>query len=154
MAEVLTFPEGELWWVQASGSGRTWATAATPTSGLFAYVQDGSTFTSAMQITTIMERGVPDHYKFLQRDTIGLTFNIQWTGGRPSAASGGGASMPMLHLELKSKRSEHPGSAFYHQFHGVPIQSLQFTENGAGNTLALNTMALSMNGPTGSGYLS
>lgn len=151
--EVRTFAEGELWWVQASGSGRTWATASAPASGFLAYVQAGMGYTSAQKFAVIKERGIPDHYKFTERDPIELSFQCLSTGGMPSAASGSGASVPMLHLELRHERAENPASGYYEQFHGVPIQSLAFKENPDGNTIDFKSMALAMNGPTGSGYL-
>jgi hypothetical protein len=154
MSEVRNFSEGELWWVQASGSGRVWATASAPASGLLGYVQAGFSYTSAAKYTPIMERGIPDHWKFTERSPIDLSFTMLSTGGVPAAASGSGASVPMIHLELKHKRPEHPGSAFYEQFHGVPIESLVFKEAAEGNTIDCKFRALGMNGPTGSGFLS
>lgn len=154
MPEVRTFAEGELWYVQASGSGKTFATASAPVSGLLGYVQAGMSYGSAAKYQAIMERGVPDHWKFVERTPIDLSFSFLWTGGIPSAASGTGASVPMWHLELKHKRAENPASAYYEQFHGVPIESLNFKENADGDTIEFKSRALAMNGPTGSGYLS
>lgn len=152
MAEVRVKAEGELWWVQASGSGRTWATASAPSSGQYAYVES-FTYTSARRIFTVADRGIPDHHKHVGTDPINLTLNYLWTGGAPSAASGSGASFPMVHLEYRASAKETPTTGVYYQFHGVPLHSLQWTENENGNAMNLPLMALAMNGPTASGYI-
>lgn len=154
MAEVRTFAEGTLRAVQASGSGRTWATASAPTSALFGYVQEGFTFTSGRTVQTIMERGVPDHHKITQREVINGSFTMQWTGAVPLPGTASGASVPMWHLEHKALTPEAgSGSAVYTQIHGAVIQSIGFTE-GSPDTLNISFVALATNGPTGSGYLS
>jgi predicted membrane GTPase involved in stress response len=153
MAEARIFAEGTLRCVQASGSGRTWATASAPTSALFGYVQEGFTFTSGRAVITIFERGVPDHHKVTQKEVINGSFTMQWTGSIPSAVSGSGASVPMWHLEHKAAAPENGGTGVYHQLHGVVVQSIGFTE-GSPNTVNVSFVALAMNGPTGSGYLS
>ncbi len=147
--------EGSLWWVQASGSGRTWATAATPNSGLVGYVTDFS-FSSAATITTIMERGTPDHHKLTERSRIEPTFSFLWTGtnARPTA-TGTGASVPMFHLEFKAIRPEDfAGSGYFYQFHGCAAQSIDFKEAKEGDNISMKIACLAMNGPTASGYLS
>lgn len=152
MAEIRTMREGELRFVQASGSGRSWATAASPVSGIFAFVRSMN-YTSGATINQVSERGIPDHHKLVSRQAIQVTVNCAWTGGVPSAASGSGASVPLFHLEYRASAAETPTTGQYIQFHGVPLQSYQWTE-GDEDTMAYTFVALACNGPTGSGYLS
>lgn len=153
MAEVRVMSEGTLRVVQGSGTGRTWATASSPVSGLLAFVQSFS-FTSGQTITTIKERGIPDHHKMTEKDPIDVTFECLWTGAFPSAATASGASIPHFHLEHKAVAGEIGAtSGFYHQFHGCALQSIQWTEQAEGNRINLSFRALAMNGATGSGYL-
>jgi hypothetical protein len=144
--------EGELRFVQASGSGRTWATGTSPVSGIFAYVRSMS-YTSGATINVVNERGIPDHNKLVSRQPIAVTVNCAWTGGIPSAASGSGASVPMFHLEYRASAAETPTTGQYLQFMGVPLVSTQWTE-GDEDTMAFTFQALAMVGPTGSGFLS
>ncbi len=156
MPEVRTFREGELRFVQASGSGRAWATGATPVSGIFAYVQSFS-YTSARAVTTIMERGIPDHHKETEKSPIDVTFQVLWanTGQIASAASAAGATMPMVHFEYRASAQEvGAGSGYYIQFHGNALKDLKFGEAKEGSTFDVSTVALGMNGPTASGFLS
>lgn len=154
MGEVRVKREGTLWFVQASGSGRTWATATSPTSGYLAYVQSMA-YTSAQTITTIMERNNPDHHKVTQVAPIDVTFTLLYTGGIPTALSGSGASVPMFHLEYRASAPEigNGTTGAYFQFIGVALQQHQFTEADDGDTVAFTTRALAMTGPTGSGYI-
>lgn len=152
MAEARTFLEGELRFVQASGSGKTWATASAPVSGIFAFVRSMN-YTSGAIVNAVMERGTPDHWKLNSRQPIQITVNAVYTGGVPSAASGSGASVPMFHLEYRASAAETPTTGRYMQFHGVPLISYQWTE-GDEDTLALTFQALACNGPTASGFLS
>lgn len=148
--------EGSLWWVQASGSGRSWSTAATPASGLVGLVTDFS-FTSGATITTVMERGIPNHHKLTERARIEPSFSFLWTGTNalPTAATGSGASVPMFHLEFKAIRPEDfAGSGYYYQFQGVALQSFDFKEAKEGDNITFKAACLAMNGPTASGYLS
>lgn len=151
MTEVRTMREGTLRFVQASGSGNTWATAATPVSGLFGYVQS-FTWTSGQTVTTISERGTPDHHKVTNVEPIQLAFSTYWTGTIPTAASGAGASVPMYHLEFRATAAE-LGSSYYVRAYGVVPQSIQFTEALEGDTLQWTCVALGMGGPTTSGFL-
>lgn len=151
MSEVRNLAEGVLYWVQSSGSGRTWATASAPQSGLFGFVQS-MTFTSAQRLAAAVNRGVPDHWKHIGRDPINLTVTFAWTGATPVASSGASASVPMWHLEYKADYPEAAGTASYYQFHGVVVQSQQFTE-GDQDTVQFTMQALAMNGPTASGYM-
>jgi hypothetical protein len=153
MPEVRTMQEGVLRFVQGSGSGRTWATASAPASGLVAYVQSFS-HTSAVNFTQVMERGVPDHHKFASRSPIDVTFTCLWTGAFTGMLTASGTTVPMMHLEHRASAVEFgAGSAFYHQYHGAVLTNVAFNEAEAGNTIALSFRALAMNGPTASGYL-
>lgn len=151
MAEVRNLAEGTLYWVQASGSGRTWATASAPNSGLFGYVQS-MTYGSAQRLVAAMDRGVPQHWKFVARDPINITVTFAWTGSTPSAVSGASASVPMWHLEYKADYPEAAGTASYYQFCGVVVQNMQFTEADQ-DTVQFTMQALAMTGPTASGYI-
>lgn len=151
MPEVRVQSEGVLRHVQASGSGRTWATASAPASGVVGFVRSFS-FTSARNVVTVSERGVPDHHKEGSRTPIDLTVNFAWTGAHHVPASGSGASMPMDHLEFRANEPENAGSGRYYQFYGAAQVSTQFTE-GEEDTIQVQYRCLGMNGPTASGYL-
>jgi hypothetical protein len=153
MTEVRIHAEGSLWWVQASGSGRAWATASAPQSGLFAYCESFS-ITSAQSLKQIMNRGVPDHHKVTEKTPVAAKMTVLWTGYVPQAASGSGASVPMMHWEYRANEPENGNSGRYTQLHGVANNSWQLTEAKDGNTLQLDAVALAMNGPTASGFLS
>ena len=152
--EARTQKEGSLWWVQSSGSGRAWATATGPASGLVGLASDFG-FTSARQIVAVMERGVPNHWKEQSVDAIQANFTMRWTGSAAvPTATGSGASMPMFHYEYRANRPEDGGSGYYYPFMGVPTQSVQFTEAADGSTIAMTLQALAMIGPSVTGYLS
>lgn len=153
MSEVRVQSEGILRYVQASGSGRTWATAAGPASGRVGLVRSFQ-FTSAETINTVMERGIPDHHKLTSKQPIEVTFSLAWTGSGIPIASGLGASVPMNHYEFMAQRPEDGlgPTGFYHQFHGGVITNVQFTE-GDEDLINLTIRALGMSGPTGSGFL-
>lgn len=153
MSEVRVQAEGVLRFVQASGSGRVWATGATPASGRVGFVRSFQ-FTSAETINTVMERGIPDHHKLTSKQPIEVTFSLAWTGSGIPVASGQGASVPMNHYEFMASRPEDglAPTGFYHQFMGGVITNVQFTE-GDEDLINLTVRALAMVGPTASGYL-
>lgn len=157
MPEVRIMAEGTLRYVQGSGSGRSWGTASAPASGLYGYVQS-FTFNSAQTVTTIMERGIPDHHKITQKSPLDVTFELLWTGSAAgiNALTASGVSIPHFHIEFRASAGDMAGtpSAYFYQFHGAALQSVGFTENAEGDRIALTFRALGMNGPTGSGYLS
>src|SRR3990167_1722737 len=140
-SEVFVQAEGMLSMVQASASGglasgaRVWATGSAPPSAIaLAYVQSFS-FTSAQQIATIRNRAQPTHHKQTMLDPIQLTFTVLWTGAFTAFLSASGATMPMGHIEFKAAEPlAGATSGRYFQFHGVPFQQVQFTENADGNT--------------------
>lgn len=154
MPEVRVQSEGTLRFVRGSGAGASWATAATPVSGLLAYVRSFS-FTSAANIATVSERGIPDHHKLGSKTPIDVTFQCGWTGGYPSAASGGGHTVPLIHLEHRASAAEigDGTTGFYHQFHGAALISTRLNEGETENTIDLTYRCLAMVGPTGSGYI-
>lgn len=153
MTETRVMMEGVLSVVAASGSGSTWATAAGAAGATVAYVRSFS-FTSAADFTTVMDRGVPSHQKLTKRNPIDVNFQVGWTGSFPTGASGGGATVPMFHLQYRSNRPEDGAtSAFYFMFMGVPFLDFAFAEAEEGNTLTIKSKALAMIGPTGSGYI-
>ena len=154
MTEVRNAFEGTLRWVNASGSGATWATASAPTSGLLGFVTN-VTFTSGQQVAVIYNRGIPSHQKVTQKDAITMNFDVQWgvTGDYPDFnVTGSGATVPMKHFELKSTAPE-AGGAIYHQFVGVAKLNNNLTEANPANTQTWSLQGLAMVGPTGSGYL-
>lgn len=154
MGEVRVQIEGSMRFVQASGSGNAWATGTTPASGLFGFVQS-MVVNSAQTVTVIKDRGRPSHNKITDIAAIDLTVNYLWTGATPEAASGASATVPMWHMEYRSSAGEiGAASAFYYDFYGVALQSVQFTEAPAGNTIAAKYTCLGMSGENASGYLS
>lgn len=159
MAEVRTMSEGTFRIVQASGSGRTWATGTTPPSALIAFVQNGFSFTSAQTITTIMERGIPDHHKVTEKAAIKVTMSnllTNATGQLPmTTLTASGTTVPMVHAEWKQAASEMgAGSAIYYQFYGVATESFKNTEDSKGNKGDYSFVCLGYTGPTASGFLS
>lgn len=153
MPEVRVQAEGSLWFVQASGSGRTWATASAPASGLVAFVQSFS-HTSAANFVQVADSGVPDHHKMVSKSPIDVTFNCLWTGAFTGALTASGSTVPMWHLEYRASAAElGSNSGFYYQYHGVVRTNDAFNEAAEGSTIALTFRALAMNGPTASGYI-
>lgn len=153
MAEIRVMSEGTLRFVQASGTGRTWATGAAAPNGLLAFVQS-FTYSSGQTVTTIRERGIPDHHKITEKMPIEVSFECLWTGVFPSALTSSGATVPMWHLEHKAAAAEIGAtSAFYNQFFGAALQSVEWNEQAEGNRIQLSFIALAMNGNTASGYL-
>lgn len=159
-AEVRIMAEGTLRGVQASGSGRTWGTAASPPSAIYGYVQNGMSITSAQTVTQIMERGVPDHNKVTEKAGIKVTvsqLHTYVTGGLPFAIlTASGSTVPMQHLEWRTSAAEVGAgtTGIYYQFFGVTTESLKITEDSKGNKLDYSFVCLGYTGPTGSGYLS
>jgi len=154
-SEVRTFPEGTLRAVQASGSGTSWATATTPVSALFGYVQAGLSKTSARTVNTIMDRGIPDHHKFGEATPPEWSFTFKVTGVFPSALTASGASVPMWHFEHRASAPENgTQTGVYSQLMGAIVISQNFTENPDGNTIQMTVRGLRQTIGTGSGYLS
>jgi hypothetical protein len=153
MPEVRNRREGALYYVQASGSGATWATASGASGVLLGFVRDFN-WSSAQTVVTISDRGTPNHHKVTDKQPINVSFTLAWanTAQFPAPQSGSGASVPMMHLEFKMTAPD-AGAKYYYQFFGVPITQLQFTEGDQENTLAHTCVALGMNGPTASGYI-
>lgn len=152
MPEVRNIYEGTLRWVQASGNGRAWITASGAPSGVIGNVTDFR-FESARQVITVSDRGVPDHHKIAGWTPILVAFEMQWgiTGDTPRAASGGGTTVPLVHLELKSTAPESSG-AIYFQFYGVAFAAHPFAVGLPADVQRWHGSALAMNGPAASGY--
>lgn len=154
MAEIRNRREGALRWVQASGSGTSWATASGASTGLIGYVRN-FTWTSGRTVQVISDRGTPSHNKLVSKEGIQVSFDVAYgiTGDYPPVnVTGSGATVPMVHMEFKMTAPE-AGGALYYQFHGLPIASMNFAEGDQENTLSFQGVALAMNGPTASGYL-
>lgn len=161
MPEVRILAEGTLRGVQASGSGRTWATASAPASGLYGYVQNGMSLTSAQTVTTIMERGIPDHHKISEKAAIKVSVSqlqIYQTGfSTPFVlATASGSTTLLQHMEWRISAAEVGAgtTGMYYQFFGVLPESIKVTEDSKGNKLDFSFVCLGYTGPTGSGYLS
>jgi hypothetical protein len=154
VAETRTQLEGELRFVRGSGSGNTFATAATPVSGIIGFSQSFS-YNSAQTVTTIMNRGIPDHHKVTQKSPVEVTFQCYFTGNYPTGITGSGATVPFFHLEHRASAAEigNGTTGVYHLFIGAALESVKLSE-GAPNTIDLTYRCLAMVGPTGSGYLS
>lgn len=154
IAEIRIAAEGTLRFVQASGSGQTWATATSPASGIIGYVRSFS-YDSGQTITTVSDRGIPNHHKVSEKKPITVTFDFATTGSELSYATSNGATVPLVHLELRASAAElGAASGFYHQFYGGALQSKKLSEAKEENKISLSFVALAMNGPTASGYLS
>lgn len=157
--EVRIMSEGTFRVVQASGSGRTWATASAPASALLGFVQNGMSITSAQTVTQIMERGVPDHNKITEKAGIKVTVSqliTHHTGLFPMAhLTASGTTVPMMHAEWRVSAAEiGAGTGTYYQFHGIATESLKIAEDSKGNKVDYSFVCLAMTGPTGSGFLS
>jgi hypothetical protein len=158
--EVRTLPEGTLRGVQASGSGLTWATASAPASGLFGFVQNGMSITSAQTVTQIMDRGIPVMNKITEKAGIKVTVSqlVSYQTGQATPftiLTASGSTVPMQHLEWKQAASEQgAGSGMYYQFYGVATESLKLTEDSKGNKYDFSFVCLGYTGPTASGFLS
>jgi len=153
--EVRTLAEGTLRWVQASGSGN-WNTASAPTSALVGFVQAGTNFVSAQGVVTIMERGTAHHLKKISVDSLQVKFTYLQavTANMANPALSSGVSTPQVHFEVKSVDVENPTvTAQYFQFLNCVLESRGWTEGANGNQLQETWRALSMTGPTASGYL-
>jgi len=161
MPEVRILAEGTLRGVQASGSGRTWSTAASPASALYGYVQNGMNVTSGQTVTTIMERGIPDHHKISEKAPIKVSVSqmqVYQTGfATPMVlATASGSTTPLQHMEWRISAAEIGAgtTGMYYQFYGVLPESVKITEDSKGNKLDFSFVCLGYVGPTGSGYLS
>lgn len=153
--EVRVMSEGSLRFVRGSGSGNTFATASAPVSGLFAYVRSFS-YTSAQNVQTVSDRGVPSHHKITQYTPVDVTFQCGWTGGYPSAITGGGATVPLFHLEHRASAAEIGAgtTGVYNLFIGAALISQRLNESENEDTIDLTYRCLACVLNTGSGYLS
>ena len=153
--EVRTFAEGALRWVQASGTGG-WATASGALTALIGFVQAGMTYNSARGVATVMERGTAHHHKVttVNAQEIQFAYLQAVTGNKAAPATASGASTPQVHFEIKGTDTELPSvTAQYYQFHNCVKVTEGWTEGENGNQWQETWRALSMTGPTGSGYI-
>lgn len=163
MSEARTQLEGALYWIRFSaGTLGAWSTASgaegVSSSGAVGYVQVGLSWSSAEDVNTIMNRGIPQHHKAGPRQPIGLTveFLQAITANNPALYVSGveGASKPGMTFELKHTMDElQGGTAEYYQFHGAALISDDWTDAEEGNSFRQEWRALTMIGPSGSGYL-
>lgn len=159
--EVRIQAEGTLRGVQASGSGRTWATATSPASALYGFVQNGMSITSAQTVTQIMDRGIPDHNKITEKAGIKVSVSQLHTyvTGQPTPftiLTASGTTVPMQHLEWRVSAGEigNGATGIYYQFYGVATESIKISEDAKGNKIDYSFVCLGYTGPTGSGFLS
>jgi hypothetical protein len=156
--EPRVFAEGALYWAQASGTGLAWATASACNTALVGFVQVGLAQTSAQTVATIKDRGVPKHHKWVGADPVELVFEFldAITANNPAlmVASSNGASMPMLHFEVKMDAKEAgSNSALYrHYMYGALVDD-GWTEAEEGNPNRQTWRFLACNAPTASGYI-
>ena len=172
--EVRTQYEGELRWVEASGTApNAWQTASAiataedtaawaARSGLIGFVQAGLGFTKANTFVTILDRGIPKHHKTQGYPANEVAFTVLHgiTADYPSAnravgPSGSmGPSVTLYNLELKQRVEEvATGTGLYYQFYKGAIPSQAFSEAEAGDTIAFTVRFLGMSGWNNSGYL-
>jgi len=153
--EARIFAEGSLRWVQASGTG-AWNTASAAATGLVGFVQAGTTLNSAATIVTVKERGIPHHHKRAGSEVIEVQFTYLQavTANMANPATSSGVSTQQVHFELRSQDNEvAAASGQYWQLHNCVLASRGWTEGEEGNQLQETWHALSMVGPTASGYL-
>lgn len=168
MPEVRTMAEGTLRWVQAgSGTGGAvgngWITASGAATGVIGYVQAGLGFEQAFQAFTVMDRGTAQHHKVTQINPIEVDFTVLLgvTADYPPFATASGFTTPQVHLEWKlhmpevaGKAMPFTGTGIYYQFPNAVLLSRRPGEAENGDTVAFKYRALTVTGPTGSGYLS
>ncbi len=156
--EARVFAEGSLRWVVASGTGNTWVTAAAAPTGLVGYVEVGLSYTQTQNKALIKDRGYPNHFKNIGEEatTVKVKFLQANTAQYPpTSVTAGGASLPMVHFELRHNMPElgGPTGQFTQFVYGV-IMPNTWTEGEQGNTYDQTWSFIKMLGPTGSGYLS
>lgn len=153
--EVRIFAEGALRWVQASGTG-AWKTASAAATALVGFVQAGMNFVSAQTVVTVPERGTPHHHKVTEYIAPEVTFTYlqSVSGALANPAQSSGVSTKQVHFEIKSTDTETPSvtGQYWHLMNCVML-SRGWTEGADGNQLQETWRALSMIGPTASGYL-
>ena len=159
--EIRNFAEGNLRWVDASGTGG-WVTAAGAATALVGFVQAGMNFSTAQEVQTILERGSADHHKIASLGPgVDITFTYLQgvTGNSPNPGTAAGASVPAVHFEIRHDRSErvpltnNPRGYFW-QFIHCTLLSKGWTEQAEGNQYQETWRALAIDGPSASGYLS
>ena len=154
--EVRIYAEGSLRWAEASGTGG-WTTASGAPTALVGFVLPGATYRSARTVALVAERDAPHHHKLLSNDPVELQFAYRQavTANRPNPATASGATVPKVHFEIKTLIQESPTfTAHYFQFEHCAKIAEGWMETPAGNVWTETWRALSMTGPTGSGYLS
>lgn len=153
--EVRTYYEGELRYVQASGTGG-WNTASAAVTGLIGFVRAGLSTTQTWRYVTISDRGIPHHHKFQGREPVEITFDVLHglTANYPNPATSSGVSTPQVHLELKIREEEvATASGMYFQWYNAVLLSRRFSEADDGDTVGFTYRALAASGFNASGYL-
>ncbi len=153
--EARVWREGELRWVQASGTG-AWKTASAAATGLIGLVRAGLAAEDAWNYATVAERGTPHHHKLVGKNPVEVRFEVLFgvTADYPNPATASGVSNPQIHLELKMREEEvATASGIYFQWCNCVNLSRAFAEAEEGDTYGFTYRALTQLGPVGSGYL-
>ena len=155
--EARVFAEGSLRWAVASGTGVAWVTASGGATGLVGYLDAGATFTRTENKVLIKNRGVPDHWKHIGHEAGMLKFKFLQANTAqypPTSTTAPGASLPMVHFELKHAIPELGGpTAQYHQFiNCVPMPTV-LSEAEQGNAYDQTWSCIAVIGPSITGYL-
>lgn len=156
MPEPRNLPEGELRWVQASGTGG-WLTASAPASGLMGYVQAGMAFQQQQNFQPYFNRGTAGGFKFTQKQAGTLQFKLLYgitADYPPTAITASGVSVPEVHFEFKQLTPEDNRTAIWHQFRNCVNGGPRLTEQANANEYDFSFQFLTMLGPTASGFLS
>ena len=155
--EVRNLPEGSMRWVQSSGTGG-WLTASAPNSGLFGYVRAGMSFQQPRKYGAVYNRGTAGHFKFVQKETVKVTFSLGYgvtADYPPTGVTASGVSVPQIHLEFKATAPESPSlTGLYWEFLNCVPSNRVFKEGDAEDTYDFTFEALDFVGPTASGFLS
>ena len=153
--EARVWREGELRWVQSSGTGG-WKTASGAATGLIGFVRAGMAGDKAWSFTTVMERGTPHHHKLTSIPAPEVRFEVLFgsTASYPAPATASGVSNPKIHLELKMRDEEvATASGIYFQWQNCVLLTQPFAEAEEGDTFGFTYRSLDRVGPTASGYL-
>ena len=153
--EARVWREGELRWVQSSGTG-AWKTASAAVTGLIGFVRAGLAAEEAWNYVTVAERGTPHHHKLVATNPVEVRFEVLFgsTASYPAPATASGVSNPQIHLELKMRDEEvATASGIYFEWCNCVLLSKGFGEAEEGDTYGFTYRALTQVGPTASGYL-
>jgi hypothetical protein len=136
--EIRNFAEGELRWVESSGTGG-WITANNAMTGQLGYVLAGLGYSIQNTYQTIYERGTAMHHKWLSINAPELTFTVlhgltaQYPPYETSA----------YHFEMRMIQQEN-GSSIYKKFCNCVLTNRRFSEEDNGNKLQFTYRSLNI----------